>query len=122
LYKPASFFCSYSSAPSKISMPRTKRTLVEADPNASAPAPASRKASPSVASGKDNQNYRVKTVAELAKMLEDRGLPHTGKKAELVQRLDETSKTISRAGEAVKAGKSQQADEVSEESKRWDNC
>jgi SAP domain len=96
-------------------MPRTKRTLAEADSNSSAPAPAAKKASPERASEKGNQNYKTKTVAELASMLKDLGLPHTGKKAELVQHLDDTSKTISRAGEAVKVGEPKKADEVSEE-------
>ena len=81
-------------------MARNKRTLAEVDPNASS-APAAKKPSVGGALGKENQHFKSKTVAELATMLKERGLPHTGKKAELVQRLEDTSKTISRAGEAT---------------------
>jgi SAP domain len=87
-------------------MPRAKRALAEADPNASAPAPAAKKASSGKASsgtvlGKENQPFKSKTVAELSSMLKERGLPHTGKKGDLVRRLEETTKTISRAEKAT---------------------
>jgi SAP domain len=93
-------------------MPRTKRTLAEADPNASVLAPAAKKASRGAAVGKENQNYKSKTVAELTSILKERGLPHTGKKAELIQRLADTTRTITQAGEATMAGKSEAADNV----------
>lgn len=93
-------------------MPRPKRTLAEADPNASVPAPATKKASTGAASGKENENYRSKTVVELVNLLKERGLPSRGRKAELVQRLEETTKTISRAGKAVMAGNAGKADKV----------
>ena len=37
--------------------------------------------------------YGKKTVAELQEILKGRSLPHTGKKAELVARLNEADKT-----------------------------
>jgi SAP domain len=87
-------------------MPAPKRTLAEADPSASAPAPAAKKASPRVIQpGEMNQDFKSKTVAELTSMLKERGLPHTGRKAQLIQRLDDASKTTS--------GETHQAIEVS---------
>jgi hypothetical protein len=37
----------------------------------------------------DVEGYESKTVEELTELLEDRGLPKSGKKAELVERLQE---------------------------------
>jgi SAP domain len=77
-------------------MPVLKRTLAEADPTASASAPAAKKASPEVAEpGQMNQDFRSKTVAELTSMLKERGLPHTGRKAQLIQRLEDAGETTS---------------------------
>lgn len=93
-------------------MPRIKRTLAEADPNASAPAPVAKKASRERATGKENMSYKSKTVPELVSMLKERGLPHKGKKAELIERLEETSKTNPRLGEVTEATASHGADAV----------
>jgi SAP domain len=75
-------------------MPVLKRRLAEADPNASSAAPAAKKASPEVAQPSQmNQDLKSKTVAELASMLKERGLPHKGRKAELIQRLEDAGET-----------------------------
>ena len=37
-------------------------------------------------------DYQKKTVAELTEILKSRSLPHTGKKADLVARLNEADK------------------------------
>ena len=103
-------------------MPPTKRPLAEADPNATAPAPVAKRASHGPASCKDSQDYKLKTVAELASMLKERGLPHTGKKAELVQRLDVTQETISRAGEASTAADTHIAKKVGQKPFRVITC
>lgn len=50
--------------------------------------------------------------------LKEHGLAHTGKKAELVQRLAETSKTISRAGGIILSDESLKAKKVSLEQYR----
>lgn len=46
-------------------------------------------------------------------MLKERGLPHTGKKAELVQRLEEPNKTISQAEGPAAAAEAQKVNTVS---------
>jgi hypothetical protein len=65
-------------------MPRAKRPLAEADPNASAPAP---KRSVPESIGKVNEDYSKKTVAELASLCKEHKLRVGGKKDELVARL-----------------------------------
>ena len=72
-------------------MPRQKRTLAEADANASQPAP--KRSTTTTPAGKENQMSALgsKTNAELPSMLKVRGLPHSGKKAELIARLAESS-------------------------------
>ena len=43
-------------------------------------------------------DYAKKTVADLQETLKSRGLSHTGKKADLVARLQENDKTAEAAG------------------------
>lgn len=43
-------------------------------------------------------DYSKKTVAELTEILKSRSLPHTGKKADLVARLNEADKTAEENG------------------------
>jgi len=77
-------------------MPVLKRTLAEADPTASTSARGAKKASPEVVQrGQMDQDFKSKTVAELASMLKERGLPHKGRKAELIQRLEDAGETTS---------------------------
>ena len=73
-------------------MPRQKRTLAEADANALQPAPKLSRMTTTLA-GKENQMSALgsKTNAELASMLKVRGLPYSGKKAELIARLAEAA-------------------------------
>ena len=44
-------------------------------------------------------DYSKKTVAELTEILKSRSLPHSGKKAELVARLNEADKSAEETGE-----------------------
>ena len=71
-------------------MPRAKRPLAEVDANAG---PASKKVATGSVDGKENlaATYTKKTVPELSEMLKERSLPHTGKKADLVDRLVQSS-------------------------------
>ncbi len=64
-------------------MPRVKRNLVEADPDASAPAPTSypKRSQVGIALGKEVQPFKSKTVAELSIMLKARGLPLYGQQS-----------------------------------------
>ena len=69
-------------------MPQPKRPLSESDANASAPP--SKRNSKGSTSGKENAtavDYSSKTVSELSDLLKERSLPHSGKKAVLVERL-----------------------------------
>ena len=81
-------------------MPRAKRPLAEAGANAP---PASKKVAIGSGSGKENlaATYSKETVAKLSEMLKERSLPHSGKKADLIQRLisseDGNSKQSERA-------------------------
>lgn len=71
-------------------MPRAKRPLAEADPNASrAPADAKR-AKPIPAKNTTNtiDGYESRSKEELGTILKERGLPHTGTKKVLNQRLE----------------------------------
>lgn len=43
-------------------------------------------------------DYAKKTVAELQEILKSRGLPHTGKKADLIARLNEADIAAEQAG------------------------
>jgi hypothetical protein len=66
-------------------MPRAKRPLAEADPNASAPAA---KRNMPEDTGKENSKPLVKmTVAELSSLCKERKLKVTGKKDDLIARL-----------------------------------
>lgn len=76
-------------------MPRQKRTLDEADANTVQPAPDISKTT--ALAGEENQMSALgsKTNAELASMLKDRGLPYSGKKADLIARLARSSPSSS---------------------------
>ena len=77
-------------------MPRAKRPLADADANV---APAPKRVSKGSGTGPDQENqannqakiqaieYERKTVPELAKILKEPSLPHSGKKVDLVRRL-----------------------------------
>jgi selenophosphate synthase len=67
-------------------MPRAKRPLAEADPNAAAPAP---KRSMPESTGNENEDYSKKTVVELSSLCKERTLKVTGKKGDLIARLEE---------------------------------
>lgn len=43
-------------------------------------------------------DYAKKTVAELQEILKSRSLPHTGKKADLIARLNEADTAVDQAG------------------------
>ena len=77
-------------------MPRAKRPLADADANA---APAPKRVARGSSTNQDQENqannqakiqaieYEKKTVPELAKLLKERSLPHSGRKVDLVRRL-----------------------------------
>lgn len=46
-------------------------------------------------------DYAKKTVAELQEILKSRSLPHSGKKAELIARLNEADSSADQAGMSV---------------------
>lgn len=48
-------------------------------------------------------DYAKKTVAELTEILKSRGLPHSGKKADLVARLNDADKQVEAESESLYA-------------------
>ncbi|KAH6670423.1 hypothetical protein B0J14DRAFT_96633 [Halenospora varia] len=93
-------------------MPRTKRPLAEADPNAARAAPKAKHSKTSDAKESINpsasDDYTSKTNDELVALLRERGLAHTGIKRTLVERLieaDTEEDTMQARGHAALSSK-----------------
>ena len=99
-------------------MPRAKRALAEADPNASAQEPAPKKtsteskatksASQPAATGKENVEYQSQTIMQLKHLLHDRDLPCSGRKTKvtLIGFLEDDDKLIAEARKNAGSAKS----------------
>lgn len=67
------------------------------------------------------EEYESMTVAQLKELLKEQGLPVSGKKAELIERLMETSGAEEEVIEAAEEEAATEEDDFFEEDEDWDD-